>query len=72
MMHNTRDSHWFKKDGTEKSNFCAAKKGGKKTNPTKQSVAQLSEKLDQLEKVIKKKDTNKQKCCRNNSDSNSK
>ena len=44
--HNTRDCHWFKKDGTEKSDFRAAKKGGKKPNPTKQSFAQLSEKMD--------------------------
>jgi hypothetical protein len=28
-MHNTRDCHRFEKDGKEKSNFCAAKKGGK-------------------------------------------
>jgi hypothetical protein len=53
----------------EKSDFCAAKKGGKKPNPTKQSFAQLSEKLDKLEKVIKKKDTKKRK--RRSSDSNS-
>jgi hypothetical protein len=39
MTHNTRDCHRFEKDGTEKSDFCAAKKGGKKPNPTKQSVA---------------------------------
>ena len=53
--HNTRDCCQIKKNGTEKSNFRATKKGGKKPNPTKQSFAQLSEKLDQLEKVIKKK-----------------
>ena len=60
-MHNTRDCHWFKIHGTEKSNFCTAKKSGKKPNPTKQSFAHLSKKLDQLEKVIKKKDTMKRK-----------
>ncbi len=32
-MHNTRDCHWYKKDGTEKSSFCTAKKGGRKTIP---------------------------------------
>ncbi len=53
--HNARDCRSFEKDGTEKSDFRAAKKGGKKPNPTKQSFAQLSEKLDKLEKVIKKK-----------------
>ena len=46
--------------------------GGKKPNPVKQSVTQLSEKLDKLEKVTKKKDTKKQKHCRRDSDSGSK
>ena len=67
--HYTRDCRWFEKDGTEKSDFRAAKKDGKKPNPVKQSFAQLSEKLDKLEKVIKKKDTKKQK--RRSSDSDS-
>jgi hypothetical protein len=71
-MHNTRDCSWFEKDGTEKSNFRTAKKGGKKPNPVKQSVAQLNKKLDKLEKVIKKKDTKKRNCHRSDSDSNSK
>ncbi len=39
-MHNTRDCRRFEKDGTEKSDFRAAKKVGKKPNPTKQSFAQ--------------------------------
>ncbi len=38
--HNTRDCRRFEKEGTEKSDFHAAKKGGKKPNPTKQSFAQ--------------------------------
>jgi hypothetical protein len=38
--HNTIDCRRFEKDGTEKSDFHAAKKGGKKPNPTKQSFAQ--------------------------------
>jgi hypothetical protein len=67
--HNTRDCHRFEKDGTEKSDFRAAKKGGKKPSPTKQPVTQLSKKLDKLEKVLKKRDTKKQK--RRSSDSNS-
>jgi hypothetical protein len=70
-MHNTIDCCWFEKDGTEKADFRAAKKGGKKLNPIKQSFAQLSKKLDKLEKVIKKKDTKKQKHRHSNSDSNS-
>ena len=69
--HDTRDCHCFEKDGTEKSNFRAAKKGGKKPNPTKQSFAQLSEKLDKLKKVIKKKDTKKRKRRSSDSDSDS-
>jgi hypothetical protein len=68
-MHNTRDFRHFEKDGTEKSDFRAAKKGGKKPNPKKQSFAQLREKLDKLKKVLKKKDTKKRK--RRSSDSNS-
>jgi hypothetical protein len=69
-MHNTRDCCCYEKDGTEKSNFGTAKKG-KKNNPTRQSFAQLSKKLDKLEKVLKKKDTKKRKrrCGDSNSDS---
>ena len=44
--HNTRDCRRFEKDGTEKSDFRAAKKGGKKPNPVKQSFEQLSKKSD--------------------------
>jgi hypothetical protein len=69
--HNTRDCCRFKKDGTEKADFRAAKKGGKKPNPTKQPFAQLSEKMDKLEKVLKKRDTKKRKRCRSDSDSDS-
>jgi hypothetical protein len=67
--HNTHDCCRLEKDGMEKSNFGAGKKGGKKPNPTKQSFAQLSDKLDKLEKVIKKRDTKKRK--RRSSDSDS-
>jgi hypothetical protein len=69
--HNTWYCHWSEKDGTEKSDFRAAKKSGKKPNPVKQSFTQLSKKLDKLEKVIKKKDTKKQKRHSSNSDSDS-
>jgi hypothetical protein len=34
----------YKKDGTLKANFHAAKKAGKKSNPAKQSFAQLHQK----------------------------
>ena len=39
----------------EKGNpfFVPQKKGGKKTNPVKQNFAQLSKKLDKLEKALK-------------------
>ncbi len=53
--HNSCDCRFFEKYGTEKSDFHAAKKGGKKSNPIKQSFAQLSKNSDWLEKVIKKK-----------------
>ncbi len=68
MTHNTRDCYRFEKDRMEKSNFRTAQKGGKKPNPVKQSFAQLSKKLDKLEKVIKKKDTKKWKHCHSDSD----
>jgi len=69
--HNTCDCCRFEKDGTEKSNFRAAKTGGIKTNPAKQSFAQLSDKLDKLEKVLKKQNTKKRKRRRSDSDSDS-
>ncbi len=56
-MHDSCDCHCFEKGGTEKSNFRAAKKGGKKSNPIKQSFAQLSKNSDWLKKVTEKKDT---------------
>jgi hypothetical protein len=52
--HNTRDCHRYEKDGTEKSSFCAAKKGGKKNYPVNQNFAQLTEKINKLEKALKK------------------
>ena len=52
--HITKDCCRYKKDRTEKSSFCTTKKGRKKPHPTKQSLAQLSKKLDKLEKTIKK------------------
>ncbi len=70
-MHSTKDCHMYKKDGTEKADFGTAKKGGKKPNPTKQSFAQLSKKLDKLEKAIKKQSIYGKKVCQSNSDSNS-
>jgi hypothetical protein len=53
-MHATKDCRKYEKDETAKADFHAAKKAGKKPNPAKQSFAQLSEKLDKLEKTLKK------------------
>jgi hypothetical protein len=52
--HNTRECHRFEKDGKEKSNFCTAKKGGKKGNPVNHNLAQLTEKIEKLKKALKK------------------
>ncbi len=70
--HATKDCCRYKKDGTVKANFCAAKKAGKKPNLVKQSFAQLSKKLDKLEKTLKKGSFKYEKCHRNDSNSNSK
>jgi hypothetical protein len=52
--HNTRECRRFEKDGKEKSNFHAAKKGGKKGNSIKSNFAQLTEKIEKLKKALKK------------------
>ncbi len=51
---NTRDCCRYKKDGTEKFSFRAAKKGGKKNYPINQNFAQLTKKINKLEKALKK------------------
>jgi hypothetical protein len=53
-MHNTCDCCRFEKDGKEKSSFHAAKKGGYKSNPVNQNFAQLTYKIEKLEKALKK------------------
>jgi hypothetical protein len=70
-MHNTRDCHRFKKNGKEKSKFCAAKKGGKKANTVNQNFAQLTKKIEELEIALKKSGKNGKKCRYKDSDSNS-
>jgi hypothetical protein len=52
--HNTRDCCRFEKEGKKKSDFCAAKKGSKKANPVNQNFAQLTKKIEKLEKALKK------------------
>jgi hypothetical protein len=70
-MHNTHDWCRFEKDGKEKSDFCTAKKGGKKGNPVNQNFAQLTDKIKKLEKALKKSGKKGQKCHYKDSDSNS-
>jgi hypothetical protein len=53
-MHNTCDCRRFEKDGKEKSDFCAAKKGGQKGNPVNHNFAQLTKKIKKLEKALNK------------------
>jgi hypothetical protein len=67
--HNTHDCHMFEKDGKEKSSFCAAKKGGYKSNPINQNFAQLTDKIEKLEKALKKSGKKGQKCRYEDSDS---
>ncbi len=55
-----------------KANFCTAKKAGNKPNPVKQSFAQLSKKLDTLEKTLKKASHKSKKCRRDDSNPDSK
>ncbi len=54
MTHSTGECHKYEKEGTEKSSFHAAKKGGKKSYPSNQNFAQLTEKIEKLEKALKK------------------
>jgi hypothetical protein len=52
--HTTCEYRKYEKDGTEKSSFHTAKKGGKKNYPVNQNFAQLTEKIEKLEKALKK------------------
>ncbi len=52
--HNTGECCKYKKDRTAKSSFRAAKKGGKRSYPANQNFAQLTKKIEKLEKVLKK------------------
>jgi hypothetical protein len=70
-MHNTGNCRRFEKDGTEKSSFHAAKKGGKKNYPISQNVSQLTKKIDKLEEALKKSGKKGKKCHYKDSYSNS-
>jgi hypothetical protein len=52
--HTTRECHKYEKDGIEKSSVRAAKKGDKKNYPVNQNFAQLTKKIEKLEKALKK------------------
>jgi hypothetical protein len=70
-MLNSRDCCKYENEGSEKADFCAAKKGTKKPNLAEQSFAQLSKKLDKLKKTIKNQTIKSKKHHRDNSNSNS-
>ncbi len=70
-MHNTCDCRRFKKDGKEKSDFRAAKKGGKKGNPVNHNFMQLTKKIKKLEKALKKSGKKGKKCHYKDSNSDS-
>jgi hypothetical protein len=70
-MHYTRECCRFEKDGKEKSNFRATKKGGKKGNPARSNFVQLTKKIEKLEKALKKSGKKGKKCRYEDSDSNS-
>ncbi len=52
--HNTHNCCRFEKDRKEKSSFRAAKKGRYKSDPVNQNFAQLTNKIEKLEKALKK------------------
>ncbi len=70
-MHNTCDCHRFEKDGKEKSDFRAAKTGGKKGNPVNHNFAQLTKKIKKLNKALRKSGKKGKKCHYRDSNSNS-
>ena len=69
--HATKDCRKYKKDSMLKANFHAAKKAGNKPNPAEQLFAQLSKKLDKLEKTLKKAFHKSKKRSRDDSNSDS-
>ncbi len=70
--HSTCDCYRFEKDGNEKANFRAAKKGRKKGNPINHNFAQLTKKIEKFEKVLKMSGKKGQKRHYKDSNSNSK
>ncbi len=70
-MHNTHGCCRFEKDGKEKSDFRAAKKGGKKGNPVNHNFVQLTKKIEKLKKALKKSGKKDKKRRYEDSNSNS-
>ncbi len=70
-MHNTRVCCRFEKDGKEKSSFRATKKGQYNCNPVDQNFAQLTKKIEKLEKALKKSGKKGKKRCYKDSNSDS-
>jgi hypothetical protein len=68
---NTCECCRFEKDGKEKSDFRAAKKGGKKSSPVNHNFAQLTKKIKKLEKALKKSGKKGKKCRYEDTDSDS-
>jgi hypothetical protein len=68
---NTGECCKHEKDGTEKSSFCAAKKGGKRSYPANQNFTQLTKKIKKLEKALKKSGKKGKKRRYEDNDSNS-
>jgi hypothetical protein len=67
--HVTGECCRYEKDGTEKSSFHTAKKGRKKNYRVNQNFAQLTKKIDKLEKALRMSGKTGKK--RHNKDSNS-
>jgi hypothetical protein len=69
--HNTHDCCRFEMDRKEKSDFRAAKKGGKKGNPINHNFAKLTKKIKRLKKALKKSSKKGKKRHYEDSDSDS-
>jgi hypothetical protein len=69
--HNTRNCCRFERDGKEKPDSRAAKKGGKKGNPINHNFTQLTKKIKKLKKTLKKSGKKGKKCHYKDSDSDS-
>jgi hypothetical protein len=69
--HTNCECHKYERDGTKKSSFRTAKKGGKKNYLVNQNFTQLTKKIEKLEKALKKSRKKGKKCRYEDSNSNS-